>query len=283
MLYNKTLVFWSLKKCSCANPSLWPQLKSQWSLLKSLECLINDFFQFPPCLVSVCSQIEFTSKPLSELLPLACPSIFSPSSHASSSTQPLVSFTFLTLSAAIFSHVCWLPFHVLFFSLLHLPVPQVHLYTPPPSCYAMSSLALLPVWLMWPLHLRDLASSAFLSFALHYFCFDLSTFNDTFFFIPSPRSLLNSLQSSFLFSDHLHVSVQPSPVAFQVTLCAATPRAVIAHTNVCLWVCRRGWEEKAWRTSGVFVLNHEEKQEAGGWVWEECIFCNITCALRPIG
>lgn len=134
MLYDKPLAFWSLKKCYCASPSFWPWLKLWWFLLRSLECLINDSFQFPPCLVSVCSWTELASNTPSKLLLLAGRNIFSPSTHTSSSTQPLISFSFLTLSAAIFSHVCCLPFCVLFFSLLHLHMPQVHMYIPPPSC-----------------------------------------------------------------------------------------------------------------------------------------------------
>lgn len=51
MLYDKPLVFWSLKKCYCASPSLWPWLKLWWSLLSSFECLVNNSFQFPFCLV----------------------------------------------------------------------------------------------------------------------------------------------------------------------------------------------------------------------------------------
>lgn len=43
----------SLKKWYYASPSFWPWLKLWWSVLSILERLINNSFQWPPCLVSV--------------------------------------------------------------------------------------------------------------------------------------------------------------------------------------------------------------------------------------
>ena len=193
----------------------------------------------------VCSCSELTCNPPRELLPLSHQSIFSPSSHTSSSAQPLISFCFLTLSAVIFSCVCFLPFHVCFFSLLHLCTSQVHLCTPPPSCkvpHVMPSL-----WLMWPLQLCDLASSAFRSFILCIFRFDLSTYDDTFFhpfsWVSSwilPRAAFPSL---IFFTFQQGTAEQLSPVALQVTQHPSAPRAITAHAEVC--TDQRGSESPA--------------------------------------
>lgn len=137
-------------------------------------------------LPGVCSWTELTFRPLSELLLLACHSIFSPSTHTTSFTQMLMYFSFLTLSAAFFSHVCCRPFLVLFPSLIPLHMPQVHMYTSPPSCKIFHVMPRLR--LMWPLQLWDLAASARLSLTLRCFCFDLSTSNDIFFHLFSQVS-----------------------------------------------------------------------------------------------
>lgn len=161
MLYDKPLVFWSLKKCYCASPSLWPWLKLWWSPLSSFECLVNNSFQLPSCLLPVYSWTELAFNPQSKLLFLTCWIIFSPSTHTSSSTQLLISSSFLTLPAAIFSYVCCLPFQMLFFLITPWCRSQVPMYTPPPS---WKILHVMPShWLIRPLHLCDLASSAFLS------------------------------------------------------------------------------------------------------------------------
>lgn len=161
MLYDKPLVFWSLKKCYCASPSLWAWLQLWWSPLSSFECLVNNSFQFPSCLLPVYSWTELAFNPrarcsfwlagsssphLPILAALPSCSYLCPSSH------------FLLPSFPMFA-AC------LFRCFLFLITPwcrsQVPMYTPPPS---WKVLHVMPShWLMRPLHLCDLALSAFLS------------------------------------------------------------------------------------------------------------------------
>lgn len=119
-----------------------------------------------------------------------------------------------------------------------------------------------PVWLMWPLHLCDVASSAFVSFNLHCFWFDLSPSNDTLFhafcqvsseFSPDQLSLL---WSSSCFNEEQQNNCH---LLLSKWLCALMLHELSLHTQICVCVyvcvCRRSWEEKAPKTRRGVVLN----------------------------